>query len=249
MVAQGRSRARHILARSGLRPALAAVVVASSAPQGFFTPHQLRFVSWCVQPPLLRPLSPLLRRPMASYGAAGTDLSRSMAAGAGAVGMAVTGGQASSPAEAGSGGPTTSEQDLREAAEMRDEAKASGASVSDAAFAELPAVVIDEGAFKYVLMKVSTASGTSRYLVRGTEGAAYHKDVALPYMRAYLAQGFQVEILGGGRISHQKDEKKIMLYGFSYGFPWEDGAGHFISCMVCRGAFPGYSVEWSDEGY
>eukprot|EP00445_Apocalathium_hangoei_P079108 CAMPEP_0204179024 /NCGR_PEP_ID=MMETSP0361-20130328/49827_1 /ASSEMBLY_ACC=CAM_ASM_000343 /TAXON_ID=268821 /ORGANISM="Scrippsiella Hangoei, Strain SHTV-5" /LENGTH=182 /DNA_ID=CAMNT_0051138235 /DNA_START=211 /DNA_END=756 /DNA_ORIENTATION=+ len=182
---------------------------------------------------------------MASFAGAGTDLARSMA-GAGAVSMAVTGGQTSSPAEADSNGPTTSEQDLREAAAMRDEAKASGASVSDAALAELPAVIIDEGAFKYVLMKVATASGTSRYLVRGTEGAAYHKDVALPYMRAYLAQGFQVEILGGGRISHQKDEKKIMLYGFSYGFPWEDGAGHFISSMVCRGAFPGYSVEWSD---
>jgi len=153
-------------------------------------------------------------------------------------------------AQAGDSGPTTNKQDLKEAAALRSDASAAGAATTmDTALAKLPGVVIDEGTFKYVLMKVFAASGEHRYMVRGTAGAAYHKDVALPYVRKYLADGFKVEILGGGRILHQPEEKKIMIYGFSYGFPWVDGAGHAISADVCREAYPDYSVDWSDEGY
>lgn len=30
----------------------------------------------------------------------------------------------------------------------------------------------------------------------------YHRDVAIPYVRAYLKDGFGIEVLGGGRILH-----------------------------------------------
>eukprot|EP00420_Gonyaulax_spinifera_P028208 CAMPEP_0197902262 /NCGR_PEP_ID=MMETSP1439-20131203/52986_1 /TAXON_ID=66791 /ORGANISM="Gonyaulax spinifera, Strain CCMP409" /LENGTH=176 /DNA_ID=CAMNT_0043523273 /DNA_START=34 /DNA_END=564 /DNA_ORIENTATION=+ len=152
------------------------------------------------------------------------------------------------PADAG---PTTNAEDQRAAAALRSEAGASaaGASASAAALAALPGTVIDEGTFKYVLMQVTASTGEQRYLVRGTYGASYHKDVAAPYARQWMDQGFVVEILGGGRILHDPSKKHIRIYGFSYGFPWVEGAGHSISSDVCRADYPGYEVDWSDEGY
>ncbi|CAE8611062.1 unnamed protein product [Polarella glacialis] len=148
-------------------------------------------------------------------------------------------------------GPTTSAEDQRQAAELRTSAKGSQleASASAAALAQLPGVVVDEGTFKYVLLQVTAKSGEQRYLVRGTAGAEFHKDVAIPFVRAYVAQGFGVEILGGGRITHDAEGKALRIYGFSYGFPWADGVGHEISEQVCREQFPDYQVEWSNEGY
>ena len=70
----------------------------------------------------------------------------------------------------------------------------------------------------------------------------YHRDVAFPYLGAYLKQGFGVEILGGGRIAHDSETRSLRLYGFSYGFPWRAGAGHEISAEVCRRAFPDYEA-------
>jgi len=149
-------------------------------------------------------------------------------------------------------GPTTNAQDQRDAATLRkqaSEASDTGPEASAQMLSDLPAVVIDTGIFKYVLMKVTASSGESRYLVRGTAGAAYHKDVALPYVRRYIADGFGVEILGGGRIFHDAEKKSIRIYGFSFGFPWAPGAGHHLSAAVVRASFPGYAVEWCDEGY
>eukprot|EP00931_Biecheleriopsis_adriatica_P003873 TRINITY_DN10562_c0_g1_i2.p1 TRINITY_DN10562_c0_g1~~TRINITY_DN10562_c0_g1_i2.p1 ORF type:complete len:232 (+),score=36.20 TRINITY_DN10562_c0_g1_i2:81-776(+) len=106
-------------------------------------------------------------------------------------------------------GPTTDAEDQLQARQLREEARSSDASSagSSAALAELPAVVIDAGAFKYVLLQVTAATGEQRYLVRGTAGAPYHRDVATPYVRAYVKQGFGVEILGGGRIFHDPERR------------------------------------------
>ena len=58
------------------------------------------------------------------------------------------------------------------------------------------------------------------------------------------------EVLGGGRISHSSADASIKVYGFSYGFPWKDGISrHNIAAELLEKAFPGYSVEFSDEGY
>eukprot|EP00933_Yihiella_yeosuensis_P071700 TRINITY_DN7992_c1_g1_i1.p1 TRINITY_DN7992_c1_g1~~TRINITY_DN7992_c1_g1_i1.p1 ORF type:complete len:236 (-),score=38.63 TRINITY_DN7992_c1_g1_i1:159-866(-) len=146
--------------------------------------------------------------------------------------------------------PTTNAEDQQQAAQMRkDASQVTSASASDSELAELPGAIIDEGTFKYVLLSVTSKTGDRRYLVRGTLGAAYHKDVALPYVRAYLKKGFEVEILGGGRILRDSERKVIRIYGFSYGFPWVEGAGHEISATVCEEVFPDYKVDWSNEGY
>eukprot|EP00439_Symbiodinium_sp_Y106_P007529 s7433_g1.t1 len=109
----------------------------------------------------------------------------------------------------------------------------------------LPDVIIDEGTFKYVPLPRLER----KYLVRGTLGAEFHKDVALPYVRAYLKDGFGVEILGGGRILHDVPRGFLKIYGFSYGFPWADGTGHEISAEVCSNFFSGYEVDWTNDGY
>ncbi|CAJ1374209.1 unnamed protein product [Effrenium voratum] len=145
-------------------------------------------------------------------------------------------------------GPTTNADDLEKARQMREEGEVD-ATAAAAALKAIPDVIIDDGTFKYVLMRVTAKTGESKYLVRGTDGAAYHKDVAMPYMRSYLQQGFEVEVLGGGRILHDAQRGVLKIYGFSYGFPWVKGAGHEITAEVCRGHFQGYQVDWSNEGY
>ncbi|CAK9100204.1 unnamed protein product [Durusdinium trenchii] len=96
--------------------------------------------------------------------------------------------------------------------------------------------------FKDVLLRATAASGQQKYLVRGTSGAAYHRDVALPYVKSYMKDGFGIEVLGGGRILHDTQRGFIQIYGFSYGFPWVEGAGHEISAEVCRQYFSGYEA-------
>ncbi|CAE7233378.1 PHPT1 [Symbiodinium natans] len=137
---------------------------------------------------------------------------------------------------------TTNAEDMRKAKELREEAGLGDISASAQALEQLPDAIIDEGTFKYVLLRVTAASGEKKYLVRGTLGAAYHKDVALPYVRAYLKEGFGVEVLGGGRILHDVPRGFIKIYGFSYGFPWAEGTGHEISAEVCKNYFAGYQV-------
>ncbi|CAK9021151.1 14 kDa phosphohistidine phosphatase (Phosphohistidine phosphatase 1) (PHPT1) (Protein histidine phosphatase) (PHP) [Durusdinium trenchii] len=91
----------------------------------------------------------------------------------------------------------------------------------DAALQELADAIIDEGTFKYVLLRATAASGQQKYLVRGTSGAAYHRDVALPYVKSYMKDGFGIEVLGGGRILHDTQRPDH-----------ERGAGHEISAEV-----------------
>lgn len=46
------------------------------------------------------------------------------------------------------------------------------------------------------------------------------------------------------------EASSISIYGFSYGFPWEDGQHeHNVSADLCRAAFPSDDVSWSAEGY
>lgn len=110
-------------------------------------------------------------------------------------------------------------------------------------------VDIDEGVFKYVLLKVQLDTGVT-HLVRGRCMAKYHKDVAAPICGMLHGRGVRHQILGGGRINHDKDTKKIVIYGHSMGFPWEnDECMHNVTADLCRIAFPNYEVSWSPEGY
>lgn len=54
------------------------------------------------------------------------------------------------------------------------------------------------------------------------------------------------EPLGGGRISHEPDNKKIHIYGYSQGYGKAD---HEITAQLVKDAYPGYTISISDDGY
>ncbi|KAK3258598.1 hypothetical protein CYMTET_32364 [Cymbomonas tetramitiformis] len=117
---------------------------------------------------------------------------------------------------------------------------------------DLTSVEIDEGTFKYVLVSVldPDAPGGLRYLVRGDRKAGYHRDAAQPLVQKLREKGLKYNVVGGGRIYHCPQSKTIHIYGFSYGFPWEDECQHHITAELCRKAFPDYlEITWADEGY
>uniref|UniRef100_A0A7N4P4A0 14 kDa phosphohistidine phosphatase n=1 Tax=Sarcophilus harrisii TaxID=9305 RepID=A0A7N4P4A0_SARHA len=59
-------------------------------------------------------------------------------------------------------------------------------------------------------------------------------------------KGFDCECLGGGRISHQSQDKKIHVYGYSMGF---GRAQHSLSTEKIKAHYPTYEVTWADDGY
>jgi hypothetical protein len=145
---------------------------------------------------------------------------------------------------------TTNAEERAEAASMR-----VGSVNLEASFLshdEFPPVEIDVGTFKYVLIEVAhpTSPGENTYLVRGDVMASYHKDAAKKTTIALGNKGIAYTVIGGGRIMHDAANKKILVYGFSYGFPWQGEPRHDISTRVLKKAFPDYeSIEWSNEGY
>ncbi|KAK1333927.1 hypothetical protein QTO34_004925 [Cnephaeus nilssonii] len=59
-------------------------------------------------------------------------------------------------------------------------------------------------------------------------------------------KGYGCECLGGGRISHQSQDKKIHVYGYSMGY---GRAQHSISTEKIKARYPDYEVTWADDGY
>ncbi|NWX91166.1 PHP14 phosphatase, partial [Nothoprocta pentlandii] len=115
-----------------------------------------------------------------------------------------------------------------------------------AALARVPDVDIDGGGvFKYVLVRVS-AGGGSKDVVRGYGWAEYHADI-YERLAAELEQlGCGCECLGGGRISHERDARRIHVYGYSMGF---GRAKHSVTTEKLKAKYPDYEITWADEGY
>ncbi|XP_069871210.1 14 kDa phosphohistidine phosphatase [Dipodomys merriami] len=119
--------------------------------------------------------------------------------------------------------------------------------------AEIPDVDIDpEGVFKYVLIRVhsrppSGAQGEdSKEIVRGYKWAEYHADIYDKVCGELQKEGYDCECLGGGRISHQSQDKKIHVYGYSMGY---GRAQHSVSTEKIKSKYPDYEVTWADDGY
>ena len=114
----------------------------------------------------------------------------------------------------------------------------------------LPAVRIDSGLFKYVLVKCSEAlGGKERFLVRGFVGCQYHADVfeRLEEEVAELPHDARPTLLcmGGGRIEHKPG--KINIYGYSQAYGRAD---HAMTERLCKETFGGtYTITWSNDGY
>jgi len=117
----------------------------------------------------------------------------------------------------------------------------------------IPAVEIDDGTFKYVLIKVvgAPANVESRencmFLVRGYIRGSYHADIFEEFEESFRKKSkLQAKCVGGGRIKHNSTQKHIVVYGYSQGFGRAD---HSITCKVLRTKYPDYTIEWNNEGY
>jgi phosphohistidine phosphatase len=135
-----------------------------------------------------------------------------------------------------------------------DDASSSGSSARQAwAGDEMPQVSIASGVFKYVLMRVHGAApdgdGTaarSKLLVWGHPDAAYHNHI---YQRARAAAarlGLRCDVLGGGRIEHNPEQRKVAVYGYSAAF---GPAPHEVSAALLRRWLPLYGAEGVTVSY
>ncbi|CAG9580966.1 unnamed protein product [Danaus chrysippus] len=118
-----------------------------------------------------------------------------------------------------------------------------------ASAANVPVVDIDpEGVFKYILInlydKNLSESEPQKVLVRGYKRCNYHSDI-FDEVQAKLSP-LDCEPLGGGRISHDPENKKIHIYGYSQGYGKAD---HEITAKLVKEAYPAYTISISDEGY
>ncbi|KAK3911727.1 14 kDa phosphohistidine phosphatase [Frankliniella fusca] len=119
------------------------------------------------------------------------------------------------------------------------------------AWKSIPTVLIDsEGIFKYVLIKVhkkeEDAGESEKMIVRGFKWGAYHADIYEETQEKIEKLGFETECVGGGRIEHNPNEKKLKVYGYSQGYGRAD---HEITSDLIKKEYPDYNVSWSNDGY
>lgn len=141
---------------------------------------------------------------------------------------------------------TTNEEDQREVAKLQ--VRLRTANNSSHVSKRLPSVEIAEGAHKYVLIKAEL-DGDEQYFVTSRKGAHYHRNAAEPMITKLEHAGYsEIEVTGGGRISLDKNAKKISIFGFSYGFGL---ANHALSRQVVieDPRYRAFDVTVSDEGY
>mmetsp|Transcript_59834 Transcript_59834/g.129721 ORF Transcript_59834/g.129721 Transcript_59834/m.129721 type:complete len:123 (+) Transcript_59834:294-662(+) len=121
-------------------------------------------------------------------------------------------------------------------------------SVSPSLFESARAVDIDVGVFKYVLINMSdNRTLRARKLVRGYNGCEFHADVLSLATTRLVDPNITLNCVGGGRINHDAEHKKIHIYGYSQGFGRAD---HASATELCREAFGAdYTLTWSDQGY
>lgn len=129
--------------------------------------------------------------------------------------------------------------------------KLSSTIMVDAKLAAVPDVDIDEGVFKYVLIKVygkpaDDGSEPSKLIVRGFNRAEWHSDIYDEVSKSLQGLGLDTECLGGGRIEHRPSDKLIKIYGYSQGF---GKANHEESKKIVKTKYGNYTIECSDEGY
>jgi len=123
-------------------------------------------------------------------------------------------------------------------------------NVASSKLDRVPAVDIEEGKFKYVLIKVYESKEEeeiSKFIIRGYKWAGYHSDIYEQVDGKIHKLGLACECVGGGRIFHDPNKKSILVYGYSQGYGKAD---HSISTELLKNHYPNYEdISWSDEGY
>ena len=93
-----------------------------------------------------------------------------------------------------------------------------------------PHLSLSPGKNKYVLVKATDPNNEKKpqWFVKSAApnecGGPYHGNVAQDLREWIQAAGFNVEVVGGGRIDYRPDQKQAVVYGFSYAFGKADHA-------------------------
>lgn len=108
-------------------------------------------------------------------------------------------------------------------------------------------VISKSGVFKYVQIRL-TCMGDKKTVVRGWENLEYHVDVYNKFLKeeGNNLDGIDSEVIGGGRINVNKQDKKVKVYGYSVQFGICD---HSYTCELIKKDFSDYSVEYENSGY
>lgn len=118
-------------------------------------------------------------------------------------------------------------------------------AVADA-LAKVPDVEIDpEGTFKYILIRVNVKDGDAhKDIVRGTKSAQYHNHIFEKVSPALEALEMKCVCLGGGKIEHNSQEKKIRVFGESTAFGRAD---HSVAVEKLKTVFSSYEITWAND--
>lgn len=107
-----------------------------------------------------------------------------------------------------------------------------------------------EGSHKYVLIRAHhPTDGAEQYIVTSRTNAAYHRNAAEPVIEALERAGYyDVDVIGGGRLTLDTSARRIAIFGFSYGFGRAD---HSLSQQVVQEdpRYKDFHVTISNEGY
>ncbi|XP_068191072.1 14 kDa phosphohistidine phosphatase [Antennarius striatus] len=106
------------------------------------------------------------------------------------------------------------------------------------------------GVFKYVLIRVHSKDpedDSEVDIVRGYSTAEFHADIYEKVSEELERGGIlDCECVGGGRIKHDPQVKKIHVYGYSMGY---GRANHAVATEKLKSQYPEYEVTWDNEGY
>ena len=116
-------------------------------------------------------------------------------------------------------------------------------------------VSLANGTWKYTCLKLSKRGEAPFLAVRSARGDS-HDDVAEPAMNAYMAMGYRVKLLGGGRVKRDDAKKTIHIYGYSVedggaegGPPGRGMRDHAVVAALVQRALPEYTVTHDCGGY
>eukprot|EP01056_Protomagalhaensia_sp_Gyna25_P000622 Protomagalhaensia_sp_Gyna_25__621@NODE_1292_length_1977_cov_105_614035_g1031_i0_p2_GENE_NODE_1292_length_1977_cov_105_614035_g1031_i0NODE_1292_length_1977_cov_105_614035_g1031_i0_p2_ORF_typecomplete_len183_score44_26Ocnus/PF05005_15/1_2e19_NODE_1292_length_1977_cov_105_614035_g1031_i07981346 len=120
----------------------------------------------------------------------------------------------------------------------------------EAALKEIPAVELDSGIHKFVLVKVGF-NDQDFYFVRAKDYAKYHYMAAEPLIERLLEMGIphaSIEIPGGGRCRYSDTRHEIFVYGYSnqYGQPPME---RVVMTVKSDPKYTGCNCSFSLEGY
>jgi phosphohistidine phosphatase len=158
---------------------------------------------------------------------------------------------------------TTNAQDVQNVANLQARLTASSSassnkdgSITITTYDDIPDVSIDNGAYKYVLISAvpppsptHSSSNLPRLFVYSKRGAKYHVNVAEYLIPQLESSGYtNIQVKGGGRILRDDEDKKIHIFGYSYGFGMADHAKAKEVVERCT-KYEGYDITWSNDGY